>query len=215
MSPLIAFETCGLARPADISLKTLYTCPRVSWQISTRTSAPTPAASQCSPRIRRAYHRLIVWKMETRKLQTKNTEGARSQSVHYDLVVGQMFVKNSKQKLWLFVLYSFDPKFLKMAPGTHNAATNQINRSHCVDRTRWWGNAGGIHMRKISYIAGVVAVLVLVGVGTWIGVGKGTSTSAFASSAVNPISMMTSATDLRTSHYDDYSVVFVELQTKR
>src|SRR5215467_15518014 len=133
----------------------------------------------------------------------------------YDLVVGQMFVKNSKQKLWLFVLYLFDPKFLKMAPGTHNAATNQINRSHCVDRTRWWGNAGGIHMRKISYIAGVVAVLVLVGVGTWIGVGKGTSTSAFASSAVNPIGMMTSATDLRTSHYDDYSVVFVELQTKR
>ena len=70
-------------------------------------------------------------------------------------------------------------------------------------------------MRKISYIAGVVAVLVLVGVGTWIGVGKGTSTSAFAGSAVNPLGMMTSATDLRTSHYDDYSVVFVELQTKR
>jgi len=77
------------------------------------------------------------------------------------------------------------------------------------------GNAGGIHMRKINYIAGVVAVLVLVGVGTWIGVGKGTSTNAFASSAVNPLGMMTSATDLRTSHYDDYSVVFVELQTKR
>ena len=45
-------------------------------------------------------------------------------------------------------------------------------------------------MRKISYIAGVVAVLVLVGVGTWIGVGKGTSTNAFASSAVNPLGMM-------------------------
>jgi hypothetical protein len=28
-------------------------------------------------------------------------------------------------------------------------------------------------MRKISFFAGVVAVLVLVGVGTWIGVGKG------------------------------------------
>ena len=77
------------------------------------------------------------------------------------------------------------------------------------------GNAGGIHMRKINYIAGVVAVLVLVGVGTWIGVGKGTSTNALASSAVNPFGMMTSATDLRTSHYDDYSVVFVELQTRR
>ena len=70
-------------------------------------------------------------------------------------------------------------------------------------------------MRKINYIAGVVAVLVLVGVGTWIGVGKGTSTNAFTSSAVNPLGMMTSATDLRTSHYDDYSVVFVELQTRR
>src|SRR6516165_2020207 len=49
MSPLIAFETCGLARPADISLKTLYACPRVSWQISTRSSVTTPAASQYSP----------------------------------------------------------------------------------------------------------------------------------------------------------------------
>ena len=73
----------------------------------------------------------------------------------------------------------------------------------------------GIHMRKISFFAGVVAVLVLVGVGTWIGVGKGTSTSALAGSAVNPSAMTTSATDLHTSHYDDYSVVFVELQTKR
>ena len=70
-------------------------------------------------------------------------------------------------------------------------------------------------MRKISFFAGVVAVLVLVGVGTWTGVGKRTSTSALAGSAVDPSVMMTSATDLRTSHYDDYSVVFVELQTKR
>ena len=70
-------------------------------------------------------------------------------------------------------------------------------------------------MRKISFFAGVVAVLVLVGVGTWTGVGKGTSTSAHAGSAVDPSVMMTTATDLRTSHYDDYSVVFVELQTKR
>jgi hypothetical protein len=71
-------------------------------------------------------------------------------------------------------------------------------------------------MRKISFFAGVVAVLVLVGVGTWISVGKGTSTSALAGSAVNPSAMMTSATtDLRTSHYDDYSVVFVELRTKQ
>jgi hypothetical protein len=70
-------------------------------------------------------------------------------------------------------------------------------------------------MPKISFFAGVVAVLVLVGVGTWIGVGKGTSTSVLAGSALNPSAMMTRATDLRTSHYDDYSVVFVELQTKR
>jgi len=70
-------------------------------------------------------------------------------------------------------------------------------------------------MRKISVFAGVVAVLLLVGVGTWIGVGKGTSTSALAGSAVNPSAMITSATDLRTAHYDDYSVVFIELQTKR
>jgi len=61
----------------------------------------------------------------------------------------------------------------------------------------------------------MVAALVMVGVGTWIGVGKGTSTSALAGSAVNPSAMMTSATDLRTAHYADYSVVFIELQTKR
>jgi hypothetical protein len=70
-------------------------------------------------------------------------------------------------------------------------------------------------MPKISFLAGVVAVLVMVGVGIWIGVGRGTSTSALAGSTINPSAMMTSATDLRTSHYDDYSVVFVELQTKR
>jgi hypothetical protein len=70
-------------------------------------------------------------------------------------------------------------------------------------------------MRKISFYAGVVAVLVLVGVGTRIGVGKGTSTSALAGSAIDLSAMMTSATDLRTSYYDDYSVVFVELKTKR
>jgi hypothetical protein len=81
---------------------------------------------------------------------------------------------------------------------------------------------GKLHMPKINFFAGVVAVLVSVGVGawigvevgTWIGVEKGTSTSAFAGSA-DPSAMMTSATELRTSHYDDYSVVFVELQTKR
>jgi hypothetical protein len=71
------------------------------------------------------------------KLQTKTTEGPFRKVFIMIAVVGQMFAKNSKQKLWLFVLYLFDPKFLKMAPGTHNVATNQINRSHCADRTRW------------------------------------------------------------------------------
>ena len=69
-------------------------------------------------------------------------------------------------------------------------------------------------MRKISFFAGVVAALVLVGVGAWIGVGSGTSASALAGSYVDPSAIVTSATDLRTSHYDDYSVVFVELQTR-
>jgi type IV secretory pathway TrbD component len=65
-------------------------------------------------------------------------------------------------------------------------------------------------MRKISIFAGVVAVLVLIGVGTWIGVGTGTSTPALAASTVDPFAMMTSAsaTDLPTSQYVDYSVVF-------
>ena len=58
------------------------------------------------------------------KTTNKKPPRTRSQSVHYDLVVGKMFAKNSKQKLWLFVLYLFDPKFLEMAPGTHNVATN-------------------------------------------------------------------------------------------
>jgi len=42
-----------------------------------------------------------------------------------------MRAKNSKRKLWLFVLYLFDPKFLKMAPDMHNVATNQINTIGC------------------------------------------------------------------------------------
>jgi hypothetical protein len=58
-------------------------------------------------------------------------------------------------------------------------------------------------MRKISFFAGVVAVLVLVGVGSWIGVRKGTSTSALAGT-VNPLALMVSAKDLPTSHYDHY-----------
>ena len=61
-------------------------------------------------------------------------------------------------------------------------------------------------MRKLSFLA--VAVLILIGVGTWIGVGTGTRTIALAASNVDPFAMMTSAKDLPTSQYVDYSVVF-------
>jgi hypothetical protein len=63
-------------------------------------------------------------------------------------------------------------------------------------------------MRKISFYAAGIAVLILIGVGTWIGAETGTSTPALAASTVDPFAMMTSVTDLPTSHYDDYSVVF-------
>jgi hypothetical protein len=62
-------------------------------------------------------------------------------------------------------------------------------------------------MRKISFFGGV-AVGFVIGVGTWIGVATWTSASALADSTINPLAMMTSAKDLPTSHYDDYSVVF-------
>ena len=61
-------------------------------------------------------------------------------------------------------------------------------------------------MRKLSFLA--VAVLILIGVGTWIGVATGTPTTALAASTVDPFAMMTSAKDLPTSQYVDYSVVF-------
>jgi hypothetical protein len=63
-------------------------------------------------------------------------------------------------------------------------------------------------MRKISVVAVGVAVLFLFSVGTWIGVETGTPTRALAASTIDPSAMMTSAKDLPTSHYDDYSVVF-------
>jgi hypothetical protein len=76
-------------------------------------------------------------KMGTQKLQQKPPRDPFGKVFIMILLSGKCFAKNSKQKLWLFVLYLFDPKFLKMAPGTLNVATNQINRSHCADRTRW------------------------------------------------------------------------------
>ncbi len=63
-------------------------------------------------------------------------------------------------------------------------------------------------MRKISFCAAGVAVLILIGVGTPIGVGTLGPTSAIAGSTVDPLAMMTSAKDLPTFQYVDYSVVF-------
>jgi hypothetical protein len=68
----------------------------------------------------------------------------------------------------------------------------------------------GIHMRKIILFAAGVATGIVIAIGTWIGVGTITTDSALASStAVDPLAMTTSMKDLPTSHYDDYSVVFV------
>jgi hypothetical protein len=63
-------------------------------------------------------------------------------------------------------------------------------------------------MRKISFCAAGVAVLILIGVGTWLGVGRLGPTTALAGSTVDPFAMMVSTTDLPTSLYVDYSVVF-------
>ncbi len=63
-------------------------------------------------------------------------------------------------------------------------------------------------MHKItSFVAGV-ATGVVIGIGTWIGIGSITPSSALADSTVDPSAMMTTAKDLPTSHYDDYSLVF-------
>jgi hypothetical protein len=67
---------------------------------------------------------------------------------------------------------------------------------------------GGIHMRKITLFVAGVALGGVISIGTWIAVGTLTPTSALAGSSVDPLAMMTSAKDLPTSHYDDYSVVF-------
>jgi hypothetical protein len=66
----------------------------------------------------------------------------------------------------------------------------------------------GINMRKIILFAAGVATGVVISIGTWIGVGAIAPTSALAA-AVDPLAMMTGMKDLPTSHYDDYSVVFV------
>jgi hypothetical protein len=65
-------------------------------------------------------------------------------------------------------------------------------------------------MRKIILFVAGVATGVVISIGTWIGVGAIAPTTALAGSmAVDPLAMMTGMKDLPTSHYDDYSVVFV------
>jgi len=62
--------------------------------------------------------------MGAKNYKQKTTEGTRS--ADYYLLSGNVR-QELKPKLWLFVLYLFDPNFLKMAPGTHNVATNRTH----------------------------------------------------------------------------------------
>jgi hypothetical protein len=65
----------------------------------------------------------------------------------------------------------------------------------------------GIQMRKISLIA-VAAALILVGVGIEAGAWTAATTPTLTANPVIDPSGPTSAKDLPTSHYDDYSLVF-------
>jgi hypothetical protein len=59
-------------------------------------------------------------------------------------------------------------------------------------------------MRTIGYFA-AAAVLILIGLGLW----TVPTTQAFAPTVgVDPMAMMSTATNLPTSHYVDYSLVF-------
>jgi hypothetical protein len=65
-------------------------------------------------------------------------------------------------------------------------------------------------MRKIILFAAGFAAGVVILILTWIGVGTVPPTSALAgSTTVDPLAMTTGVKDLPTSHYDDYSLVFV------
>jgi hypothetical protein len=64
-------------------------------------------------------------------------------------------------------------------------------------------------MRKIILFVVGVATGVLISIGTWIGVGAIAPTTALADSTMDPLAMTAGMKDLPTSHYDDYSVVFV------
>jgi hypothetical protein len=59
-------------------------------------------------------------------------------------------------------------------------------------------------MRTIGCFA-VAAILILIGLGVWT---VPTSRAFVSTVGVDPAAMMSAATNLPTSHYDDYSVVF-------
>jgi hypothetical protein len=69
---------------------------------------------------------------------------------------------------------------------------------------------GELPMRKvILFVAGVVTGI-LISVGTWSILGTMAPTTALAGSTIDPFAMMTGAKGLPTSHYDDYSLVFID-----
>jgi hypothetical protein len=59
-------------------------------------------------------------------------------------------------------------------------------------------------MRTISYLA-AAAVLILIGLGLWT---VPTTQALVPSIGIDPLTMMSTATNLPTSHYVDYSLVF-------
>ena len=63
---------------------------------------------------------------------------------------------------------------------------------------------GRIQMPKISMFA---AALILIGLGTWV-VATNSRVTASTPVGIDPLQMMTGATNLPTAHYVDYSVVF-------
>jgi hypothetical protein len=63
---------------------------------------------------------------------------------------------------------------------------------------------GRIQMRKISLFA---AILVLIGVGAWV-LTTNSRVAASTPAGVDPLQIMTSATNLPATHYTDYTFIF-------
>ena len=61
-------------------------------------------------------------------------------------------------------------------------------------------------MRKISLFTAAIT-LILVGIGAWT-IFATAPVAALAQPGIDPLQMMTNATNLPTAHYVDYSVVF-------